>query len=168
MIRKNAKKNHAKDKHIPKDKHTQYARLVAQESLIFDVTEEISRVLKQDGVSRSELAERLGKSKGFITQVLGGDRNMTLRTVADLGFALDRRFDVRAVPAVEPLPRPQRPYHGAGGAHAHGFASYEDQIYRSIVHLLRETRAPETVESDEPDREGASAEAPDHEFTLAA
>jgi transcriptional regulator with XRE-family HTH domain len=71
--------------------NTDYERLVAQETLILDATETIIELLEQTGVSRQELAARLGKSKGFISQLLSGERNMTLRTLADLAYMLEHR-----------------------------------------------------------------------------
>jgi len=76
-----------------------YERLVAQESLVLEVTEEICRALESEEVTRKELAQRLGRSKGFVSQLLSGERNMTLRTVADLATALGYRFRVEAVPS---------------------------------------------------------------------
>ncbi|WLD10858.1 helix-turn-helix transcriptional regulator [Planctellipticum variicoloris] len=43
-------------------------------------------------MTRSELADRLGKSKGHITQILDGTANLTLRTVSDVFFALGCEF----------------------------------------------------------------------------
>jgi transcriptional regulator with XRE-family HTH domain len=76
----------------------EYERLVAQEELILDATEAIVTLLDVQGVSRQELAERLGKSKGFVSQLLSGERNMTLRTLSDLAFVLGRRFRLSAEP----------------------------------------------------------------------
>ncbi len=84
-----------------KDKETKttgYQRLVEEETLMFEATELISELLEAQEVSRKELADRLGKSKGYVTQVLAGDRNMTLKTLADLAFALGRRIELGAVP----------------------------------------------------------------------
>jgi transcriptional regulator with XRE-family HTH domain len=60
------------------------ARLVAQGELIMEVTETLCELLEKEKVSRKELAERLGKTKGFVSQLLNGGRNLTLRTVADI------------------------------------------------------------------------------------
>ncbi|MCK9375505.1 MAG: helix-turn-helix transcriptional regulator [Syntrophobacterales bacterium] len=62
----------------------EFARLLAQEELIIEVTETLCELLEMEKISRKELAERLGKSKGFISQLLNGGRNLTLRTVADI------------------------------------------------------------------------------------
>lgn len=51
-------------------------------------------------VTRSELADRVGVTKGYISQLLTGQRNMTLRTLARLADALDYEvfFDPRSKP----------------------------------------------------------------------
>ena len=71
-----------------------YERLVAQETLILDATELIVDLLERHSISRQELARKLGKSKGFVTQLLSGERNMTLRTLADLGYVLGQRIEL--------------------------------------------------------------------------
>jgi transcriptional regulator with XRE-family HTH domain len=65
-------------------------RLFRQEQVILDVTELICRVMDEDGVSRSQLAKRLGKSKGYVSQLLDGEHNMTIRTISDVFCALGR------------------------------------------------------------------------------
>jgi transcriptional regulator with XRE-family HTH domain len=59
-----------------------------------DVTESLCELLETQNISRRELARRIGKSPPFVTQVLSGERNMTLRTAADFAFALDHRLRV--------------------------------------------------------------------------
>jgi antitoxin component HigA of HigAB toxin-antitoxin module len=46
-------------------------------TLNLETTELIEELLELTGVNRKGLAERLGRSKGFVTQILSGDRNMT-------------------------------------------------------------------------------------------
>ncbi len=62
----------------------EFARLMAQGDLIMEVTETLCELLDKEEVSRKELADRLGKTKGFVSQLLNGGRNLTLRTVADI------------------------------------------------------------------------------------
>jgi transcriptional regulator with XRE-family HTH domain len=62
----------------------EFRKLLAQEELLLEVTETICELLKEEKITRKELADRLGKSKGFVSQLLGGGRNLTLRTVADI------------------------------------------------------------------------------------
>jgi transcriptional regulator with XRE-family HTH domain len=63
-------------------------RLLQQESAIMEVTELICEIMEEENVSRSELSDRLGKTKGYITQLLDGRANMTIRTIADVFGAL--------------------------------------------------------------------------------
>ena len=72
-------------------------RLSRQEQLLFDATELICRVLSDEGISRAELAKRIGKSKAFVTQVLRGQNNMTLRTLSDFANALGYDVELGAV-----------------------------------------------------------------------
>lgn len=51
---------------------------------IMDVTEEICEKMFNDNVTRLKLAEKLDKSKSFVSQVLNGTRNMTLGTLAEI------------------------------------------------------------------------------------
>lgn len=72
----------------------QNRRLLQEEELILDVTESLSRLLEEVGLSKTELARRLGKTKGFVSQILAGGRNLTLRTIADVADALDYRIHI--------------------------------------------------------------------------
>ena len=68
--------------------------LVAREDLIYNVTEDILVEMEKAGVSKSELASDLSKSKSFITQVLNGSRNMTLGTLSNICFALNLNVEI--------------------------------------------------------------------------
>ena len=72
-------------------KDDEFRRLFAQEDLILEVTEKLCELLEKEKISRKELADRLGKSKGFVSQLLNGGRNLTLRTVADILHVLGYR-----------------------------------------------------------------------------
>jgi transcriptional regulator with XRE-family HTH domain len=52
---------------------------------------------RPSGLTKSELAARLGRSKGFVSQVMGGGRNLTLRTLADMAAAIGCRVNVNLV-----------------------------------------------------------------------
>ena len=80
-MRINAMKTTILDEYL---KDEEFRRLFAQEDLIMEVTETLCELLEKEKISRKELADRLGKSKGFVSQLLNGGRNLTLRTVADI------------------------------------------------------------------------------------
>ncbi len=66
-------------------------RLLREEELILDVTEALSEMLEEKDVAQTMLAQKLGKTKGFVSQILAGGRNLTLRTIADIADALGYR-----------------------------------------------------------------------------
>lgn len=76
-----------------------------QEQLQHDVAELICHEMESQGVTRTELASRMGRTKGFISQVLSGDHNPTLKTVSDLLFALGLGLRVETMDAGEGLRR---------------------------------------------------------------
>lgn len=76
-----------------KDKNNKEQRIEQQEWLVLQVALHIEKLMENQGVSRSELAKRLGSSKGYVTQLLDG-ANMSLRKVADVMMALDSSLKI--------------------------------------------------------------------------
>lgn len=64
-------------------------KALAQEELILHVCERIYDLMSRQGMSKTELARKLKVSKGRVSNILSGQANITLRTLADLGVALD-------------------------------------------------------------------------------
>jgi transcriptional regulator with XRE-family HTH domain len=56
---------------------------------ISEFTEDLSRLMKEQGVNRAELARRMGTSRAYVTKMLGGNANFTLLTMVKLAMALD-------------------------------------------------------------------------------
>jgi transcriptional regulator with XRE-family HTH domain len=63
-------------------------------TLVTQLTNEINWYLRERGLTRADLAARMGVSPGRVSQILGGGENLTLRTLAALSTALDARFDI--------------------------------------------------------------------------
>jgi transcriptional regulator with XRE-family HTH domain len=82
------------------------ARLFQRERLILEATQMIYELMEKKKVSKSALARRLGRSPAFVTQVLDGDRNMTLSTFSDMFTALDAQAHFFHQP-LSHLPRPE-------------------------------------------------------------
>jgi transcriptional regulator with XRE-family HTH domain len=61
-----------------------------RERLATEITELIARVMDDQGVSRAELASRLGKSRAYVTKMLRHGSNLTVHTIADVFAALGR------------------------------------------------------------------------------
>jgi len=62
--------------------------VMASERLIFNTTEDILLAMQDSGVSQTDLAKKMGKSKSYISQILDGSRNLTLKTLSDITYAL--------------------------------------------------------------------------------
>lgn len=73
-------------------------RMLTEEMAILDVTEMICALMDEQGVSRSELAERMGVSRSSISQMLNGERNLTVRKIAAILFEMERELKVCSVP----------------------------------------------------------------------
>jgi transcriptional regulator with XRE-family HTH domain len=135
----------------------EHDQLLDQERLILYVTETVVGLLTETKMTRQELADRLGKSKGYVSQLLGGERNMTLRTLADLGHALGFRFAVRPVPATAEIPLPLAAVEAGHAAFATEYERTTGEA-RNVI----PSRAIETL------RSVAERAADSHEYVLAA
>jgi transcriptional regulator with XRE-family HTH domain len=62
--------------------------------LELEVTELLCELMAKDNVSRAELARRVGVKPPYITKVLRGQTNLTLKTISDFFFALRRSVGV--------------------------------------------------------------------------
>lgn len=88
-------------------KTTDGMRLYQQERAIQELTDMACETMQEQDVSRSELARRLGTTKGYITQLLDGRTNMTVRTISDVFVALDRAVHFQEGPldaTIHPIP----------------------------------------------------------------
>jgi hypothetical protein len=98
----------------------QNRRRLREEELILAVTEALCTEMETSGITKTQLAANLGKSKGFVSQLLAGGRNLTLRSIADVADAIGRRAhfslapeQVRSVvnPGTQTLKRTEKPVH---------------------------------------------------------
>lgn len=76
-----------------RNKKDKREREVARGAYLFRVTEDILVAMEDLGVTKSELAKRLGKSKARISQLLSGGSNMTIGTLSDIAFELGLSLD---------------------------------------------------------------------------
>jgi transcriptional regulator with XRE-family HTH domain len=87
------------------ERRAEYERQHAEETLRLDAAEAICRAMEPgshhapaEGVSCEQLADRLGGSMSHVTQILSGERNMTLRMLADMAHAIGHRVEIKLVP----------------------------------------------------------------------
>lgn len=75
-----------------------YDAIYAQESAMVDASELIARALAATGTTRAQLARQLGVSRAEVTARLKGERNITVRKLAETLHALDERLVLSTEP----------------------------------------------------------------------
>ncbi|MGQ3047809.1 MAG: helix-turn-helix transcriptional regulator [Niveispirillum sp.] len=74
--------------------------------LLSEIAHALNQALDEEhvrrGLTQADIARTLGKEKSFVSRKLSGDTNMTLETLADLAYALDRPVHV-SLPSREPV-----------------------------------------------------------------
>lgn len=105
-------------------------RLLAQEMLLMDAQELVVELMEKAGMNRGQLARALRKSNGFVTQLLSGERNMTLRTLADLACATGHRVELRATSIEEPK------LYGFNETTALRDSNFEEQLLQTVYTAL--------------------------------
>ena len=68
------------------------------EALILDFTERIVAKMEEKGISRAELSRKLDVSKAFITKLLNGYPNLTIKTMVSIADALESRLNLDIYP----------------------------------------------------------------------
>jgi len=67
---------------------------LAEELKAVDVAADLTLLLHGSGISREDLARRLGWSDGVLSQFLSGENNMSIQAIARLAGALGYTFDL--------------------------------------------------------------------------
>jgi len=68
------------------------------ETAILDFTEKVVDKMQRTGMTRAELAHKLGVSKPFVTKLLNGNPNMTIKTMVAIANALECEFSAEMCP----------------------------------------------------------------------
>jgi transcriptional regulator with XRE-family HTH domain len=72
-------------------------RLYEEELLVGEAMENVIALLRSLGVSQRDLATRLGVTESRVSQIVSGTENLTLRSLAGLGWCLGVRFELDPV-----------------------------------------------------------------------
>ncbi|WP_025324471.1 helix-turn-helix domain-containing protein [Deferrisoma camini] len=85
---------------------------------VHDFTLEIHRLMEKHGINKAELARRLGTSQAYVTKMLSGNANFTIKTMTKIAAAFGERVHIHLDPGPceesratvwEKLPWPGRP-----------------------------------------------------------
>lgn len=66
----------------------EFRKQVSAETLVAEASELIAKLMAKENMSKADLARRLNRSRAWVTQLLSGRANMTIRTLAEVSFAL--------------------------------------------------------------------------------
>jgi transcriptional regulator with XRE-family HTH domain len=75
------------------------------EKAIAEFTEDLSRWMEHEGMTRADLASALGVSQPYITKALKGNANFTLASMTKLARAVGAVVQARLVPEAGPKAR---------------------------------------------------------------
>jgi len=68
------------------------------ERLLVDLTEELVAHMDRQDISRAELARRLGVSRAFVTNLLKGSPNLTIKTLVRVAYAAGLNIEISMQP----------------------------------------------------------------------
>jgi transcriptional regulator with XRE-family HTH domain len=71
------------------------------EKILYDMGEQVCALIEGQKVTRRELAQRLDVSPAYITKLLNGNPNLTIKTLLKLSDALNQTLDIRFTPKQE-------------------------------------------------------------------
>ena len=74
----------------------EFRRLLAIEVLVAEAAELIAKLMAEQKLSKADLARRLDKSRAWVTQLLSGKANLTVRTLAEVVQALGAEVKLHA------------------------------------------------------------------------
>jgi transcriptional regulator with XRE-family HTH domain len=74
----------------------EYRKLYAIEGLIADTAQLIWDLMERKKVKQADLARLLNKTPAFVSQLLNGKANMTIRTLAEVVYALGATVKIGA------------------------------------------------------------------------
>ena len=73
---------------LPKEEKAKFETEVAGDRAILDASELLHSVMKQRGFNQKQLAEILGVTKGYMSRLLSGSENLSVKNVAMVLHAL--------------------------------------------------------------------------------
>jgi len=67
--------------------------------LVDTISDQIAAFMESEGITQAELARRMDVKPSFVSRVLAGDANPTLKTLAAIFYHLDTKLEARLVSA---------------------------------------------------------------------
>jgi transcriptional regulator with XRE-family HTH domain len=83
---------------LPKEEKERFEGEVAGERAILDASELIHNAMKEKSLNQKQLAEILGVTKGYVSRLLSGHENLSVKNVALVLHALGYSYKQEIVP----------------------------------------------------------------------
>jgi|SRR5271165_1081716 len=100
------------------------------------LNEALAEESRKRQLTRKEIAQILGKNKSVVTRAFSGSGNMTLETLSDLAFALNRSVKISLPPNEIPMMsnQPERALPGPGTSGSIRFPTGNDT--KGVINLM--------------------------------
>ena len=73
-----------------------------------EIFREVHGYMQENGITQKELAKKLGVSDAYVSQILNGKFNFTLKKLIELGLAIGRIPKIKFVPQAAVLKTPKQ------------------------------------------------------------
>jgi len=77
---------------IPAELKDAYNEEYAQTEALLNAANLISEAMEEQNINQTKLAEQLGVSRGYVSRLLSGNENMSIKNVARVLHVLGKRF----------------------------------------------------------------------------
>ena len=74
------------------------------ESIQNEIFRQVTAYLKENNMTQNQLAEQLGVTKGYVSQVMKGEFNYTLKKLIELSLAVGKAPVINFTPLAEIIP----------------------------------------------------------------
>lgn len=75
------------------DEKIEFDAVKIQLSFLFKIQD----IMDKNGISRKDLAEKMGTSKAFVTQLFGAEKFLNMKNIAKLQNVLDIKIDISPI-----------------------------------------------------------------------
>jgi len=69
-----------------------YQEEYAQTAALLDAANLISEAMEENGINQTELANKLGVSRGYVSRLLSGHENMSIKNVSRVLYILGKKY----------------------------------------------------------------------------
>ena len=73
-----------------------------------EIFREVHSYMQENGITQKELAKKLGVSDAYVSQILNGKFNFTLKKLIELGLAIGKIPKIKFVPQTTVLNKPKQ------------------------------------------------------------